>query len=125
MSSERFGTVSHSIRQVTRHWTNKPAHMWRVVVFPKASRAVTRPICFCHGGSPQLSGGMTSPEHSHNRQPALTRDSRQPCYARHHLFAAFSCGGFPLLDSGRMESPAAGATGSAAPVALRDLRFRI
>jgi hypothetical protein len=68
---------------------------------------------------------MTSPARSHNRQPALPRDSRQSCYSRHDLFAAFSCGGFPLLDSWRMELPAAGATGSAAPVALRDLRVRI
>jgi hypothetical protein len=68
---------------------------------------------------------MTSPAGSHNRQPALLRDSRQSCYSRHDLFAAFSCGGFPLLDNGRMESPAAGTTGFAAPVALRDLRVRI
>ena len=32
---------------------------------------------------------------------------------------------FSLLDSGRMESPAAGATGSAVSAALRDLRVRI
>jgi hypothetical protein len=37
----------------------------------------------------------------------------------------FSCGGVSILDSGRMEPPAARATVSSAPVALRDLRVRI
>jgi len=68
---------------------------------------------------------MTSLAHRHNREPPLARDSRQSCDSRYDLFAAFSCGGFSLLDSWRMESPAARATGSATPVALRDLRVRI
>jgi hypothetical protein len=68
---------------------------------------------------------MTSPARSHEGDPPRPHDSRQSCYSCHDLFAAFSCGGFPLLDSWRMESPAAGATISTAPVALRNLRVRI
>ena len=55
----------------------------------------------------------------------LRRDSRQSFYSCHDLSAAFSCGGVSILDNGRMEPPAARATVSSAPVALRDLRVRI
>jgi hypothetical protein len=58
-------------------------------------------------------------------QAALHRDSSQSRSPGHDLFAAFSCGGFSPLDSGRMESPAAGATGSGVSAALCDLRVRI
>jgi len=60
-----------------------------------------------------------------DRQKVLPRDSRQPRRSGHDLFAAFSCGGFSPLDSGRVESPATRAPGSRASVALRDLRVRI
>jgi hypothetical protein len=68
---------------------------------------------------------MTLRARSHERGAMRPHDSRQSRYSRHDLFAAFSCDGFPLLDSWRMESPAAGATISTAPVALRNLRVRI
>jgi len=124
-SSEKFDIVFRSIHQVILRWTNKLVCMWRVAAFPKVPRILARPIRCWLGGSRQSSGEMTWQARSHEGEPARPHDSRQSCYSCHDLFAAFSCGGFPLLDSWRMESPAAGATGSAAPVAVCDLRVRI
>ena len=124
-SLEKFDIVFRLIHQVILRWINKLVCMWRVAVFLKVPGILARPIRFWLGASRQSSGEMTSQVRSHERQPARPHDSGQSCYSCHDLFAAFSCGGFPLLDSWRMESPAAGATSSAAPVALRDLRVRI
>ena len=44
---------------------------------------------------------------AHSRLSRPRRDPRQPCGARHDLFAGFSCGGFSPLDSWRVESPPA------------------
>ena len=74
------------------------------------------------GESRQLNGAMTWRDRGPYQQALLPRDSRQSCRAGHNLFAAFSCGGFSLLDSGRVESPAARTPGFTASVALRDLR---
>ena len=68
---------------------------------------------------------MTWRDRGPYQQALLPRDPRQSCRSGHNLFAAFSCGGFSPLDSGRMESPEAGATGSAVSAALRDVRVRI
>ena len=50
------------------------------------------------------------------------RDSGQSFRAGHDLFAGFSCGGFPPLDSWRVESSPTRTTRFALSVALRDLR---
>jgi len=68
---------------------------------------------------------MTWRDRDRYQQALPPRDPRQSCRAGHNLFAAFSCGGFSLLDSGRVEPPAARTPGFTASVALRDLRVRI
>src|ERR1700730_15389798 len=99
--------------------------MWRVAAFPKAASTLVKPIRFWPGETRHLSGEMTEPGRKLNRETTSPSDSHQYCGSCYDLFAAFSCGGFPLLDSLRMDSAAARATGSATPVTLRDLRVRI
>jgi hypothetical protein len=53
------------------------------------------------------------------------RDSGYPLRLGLDLSAAFSCGSFSSLDSGRVESAPARTAGIASPVALRHLRVRI
>src|SRR2546423_7978494 len=121
-SLEKFDIVFRSIHQVILRWINKLVCMWRVAAFPKLPRILARPIRCWLGGSRQSSGEMTSRARSHEGEPARPHDSRQSCYSCHDLFAAFSCGGFSLFDSLRMETPAAGGAGSATPAALRGFR---
>ena len=101
------------------------APLSRALPFPQKAPATAKPMRLLPGGSRQLSGATILRARTQGSQAALRRDSSQSRRPGHDLFAAFSCGGFSPLDSGRMESPAAGATGFAVSVALRDLRVRI
>src|SRR5204862_2135203 len=121
----KFVTAFRSTRQVIQRWTNKRACRSSVAVSHKTNKPATDPIPLSFGASPQSNGVAMSHARSKHPPPPLRRDSRQSCYSCHDLSAAFSCGGVSILDSGSMEPPAAGATVSSAPVAVRDLRVRI
>src|SRR5215831_13810463 len=125
MNSERFVIAFRLTRQVTQPWMNKLACRLSGAVSHRMEGSLPNQAPLSFGASPQFNGAATSRARSNQRQPVSRRDSRQSCYSGHDLSAAFSCGGVPILDSGRMEPPPARATGSAAPVALRDLRLRI
>src|SRR5881275_2916922 len=117
--------VFQSTRPVIQGWMNKVACRSSAAVSHGAKQPTANPVYLSFGAQPQSNGAATSHARSKHQQPASRRDSRQPCYSRHDLSAAFSCGGVSILDNGRMESPATRATGSSAPAALRDLRVRV
>ncbi len=121
----KFATAFQSTHQVIQRWTNKRACRSSVAVSHKTDKPAPNPALLSFGVWPQFNGAATSHPRSKHRQLPSRRDSRQSCYSSHHLSAAFSCGGVSILDSGRMEPPAARATVSSAPVALCDLRVRI
>src|SRR4029077_1395975 len=121
----KFATAFQSTHLVMQRWTNKRAYRSSVAVSHQTGKPVTNLPPRSYGVWPQFNGAATSHTRSKHRQPPSRRDSRQSCYSSHHLSAAFSCGGVSILDSWRMEPPAARATVSSAPVALRDLRVRI
>ena len=121
----KFGTAFQSTHRVIQRWMNKRAYRSLVAVFHQTDKPTPNPLLRSFGVSPQFNGAAMSQARGKHRQPPSRRDSRQSCYSCHDLSAAFSCSGVSILDSGRMEPPAARATVSSAPVALRDLRIRI
>src|SRR6476659_553649 len=121
----KFGTAFQSTHQGTQRWMNKRAYRSSVAVSHHTEKPTSNPARRSFGVWPQFSGAATSHARSEHRLPPSRRDSRQSCYSCHDLSAAFSCGSVSILDSGRMEPPAARATLSSAPVALRDLRVRL
>src|SRR5437868_5092862 len=123
-SSEKFDIVYRLTRQVTRLLTNKPGRIWCGAGSPKTLQTPANPIRFCLGEPQQSSGAVISRVRTRHHD-VFSRDSRQSYYFGIDLSAGFSCSSFPLLDSWRMELPAARAAGFEAPVALRDLRVRI
>src|SRR6188472_4098994 len=121
----KFAIAFRLTHQVIQRWTNKRAYRSCEAVSHQSDKRAPNPPLRLFGVWLQFNGAGTLRARSRHRHPPSRRDSRQSCYSRHDLSAAFSCGSVSILDSGRMEPPAARTTVSSAPVALRDLRLRI
>ena len=128
--SHRRGTVtaksvivSRLIHRATPPWMSKRENISRSPVSRPDRQRAMKATNRSPGGSRRLNGATTSRIHPQHRH--LRRDSRQSYRAGHDLSAAFSCGGFSPLDSGRVESAPARTSGVTVSAALRDLRVRI
>src|SRR5437870_1705786 len=104
---------------------NKPGIISCLAVFREDRQWETKALSLLLGGSRLLSGGVTSRARGQHRHQRARRDSGQSRRARYDLSTAFPCGGFSLLDIGRVEPAPTRTPSLTVSAALRHVRVRV